>query len=86
MTTPVSVNLVVKWNTFMAAWSVDVYDQSQNLIIGSVPLVTGANLLEQFAYLELGGKLNVQTDGDPEAVPTFENLGSQSHLYFIADA
>lgn len=64
-------------------WFLDLSDASGNLLIGGIPLVTGADLLAQYAYLGIGGELWVQTDGDPAAVPTFDNLGSESHLYFV---
>lgn len=64
-------------------WFVDISDASGDLIAGGVPLVTGVDLLAQYAYLGIRGELWVQTDGNPAAVPTFENLGSESHLYFV---
>ncbi len=42
----------------------------------------GTNLLEQYDYLGLGGVLWCQTTDDPDAVPTFGNLGVGSHLYW----
>lgn len=64
-------------------WFLDIADASGNRILNGVPLVTGANLLAQYAYLGIGGELWVQTDSDAGAVPTFDNLGSTSHLYFV---
>lgn len=75
--------LTLNWNKFAPAWMLDIADKNGNLILGSVPLVTGVDLLAQYAYLGFGGELWVQTDGDANAIPTFDNLGSQSHLYFI---
>jgi hypothetical protein len=49
-------------------------------------LVTGADLLEQFGYLDLGGAFIVQTDHDIDAVPTFANLGTAGRLYFVASS
>ena len=67
----------------MGGWLLDIADQSGNDILCGAPLVTGHDLLEQYAYLDLGGQLFVQTDADPDAVPTFNNLGVESHLYFV---
>lgn len=64
-------------------WFIDLLDASGNLLIGGIPLVTGADLLAQYAYLGIGGELWVQTDGDPSAVPTFSSLGNESRLYFV---
>jgi hypothetical protein len=45
--------------------------------------VTGTDLFEPFAYLNFGGKLVAQTDHDSGAIPTYENLGNTSHVYFV---
>lgn len=64
-------------------WYLDIADSAGNPLVQSIPLVTGADLLAQYGYLGINGQLRVQTDNDPDAVPTFENLGKQSHLYFV---
>jgi hypothetical protein len=65
-----------------AGWLLDIDDVNDNPLICGIPLVTGADLLAQYAYLGIGGQLFCTTDGDPSAVPTFANLGVTSHLYF----
>ena len=62
-------------------WELDIADAQGNPILSGVPLVTGADLLAQFAYLKFGCQMFCQTDGDPSAVPRFYNLGQQAHLY-----
>jgi hypothetical protein len=76
-----------RWNTIALAWTVDVYDETdrQPILLG-VPLVTGCDLLEQFAYLPLGARTiwTVMTVGPglpPDEVPTFQNLGLDGHLF-----
>ena len=71
------------WNYFEGGWFIDLQDTSGNAIIGSMPLVTGADLLEQFAYENFGVHLVVQTDHDVFAVPTYDNIGVTSHLYSV---
>lgn len=66
-------------------WVIDIADVSGTLILAGIPLVTGADLLEQFGYLNLGGKLFCSTDHDQDAPPGFDNLGSTAHLYFTTD-
>lgn len=78
------LNMAYKWNRFAACWTVDIQDADGNALLNGVPLVTGADLFSQFGYMEFGGQLIAQTDGDPTAVPTFENLGKTGHVYFIA--
>ena len=62
-------------------WIVDISDANGVPLVCGVPLVTGADLLAQYGYLAIPGKWYVATDGDASAVPTYSNLGSQSHLY-----
>ena len=69
-----------------AGWILDIADTEGNAIVSGIPLVTGHDLLEQYAYLGIGGQMIVATTGDPYAVPTFENLGDACKLYWIPDA
>lgn len=62
-------------------WFLDIADSTGVAIIQGIPMVTGCNLLEQYDYLGINADLRVQTDHDPDAVPTFTNLGITSHLY-----
>lgn len=64
-------------------WTIDLFDAGGNPILCGMPLVTGADLLGQFAYLDLGGHLVVRSEGIPDAIPTFDNLGSGSHVYWV---
>lgn len=65
----------------MGGWLLDIADADGNPMANGLPLVTGSDLLAQYAYLGIGVALYVATDGDPDAVPTFDNLGTTSHLY-----
>lgn len=77
-------NMLFKWlDCDQGGWAIDILDVNNNVVIGGIPLVTGIDLLGQYAYLGLGGALIVQSDGNPNAVPTFDNLGAQSHLYYL---
>ena len=64
-------------------WVLDIADSVGNAILSGVPLVTGCDLLAQYAYLGFGGELWVQSDLDPGAVPDYDNLGVTSHVYFV---
>lgn len=77
--------LRLQWNNApTGGWVLDIFDENGEPLICGIPLVTGANLLEQFAYVGIVGELTVQTDFDINAVPTFENLGVNSHLFYIS--
>lgn len=76
--------MTLRWNGYAVSWMLDVAGATGDLLVGSIPLVTGVDLLGQYRYLGFRGKLIVQTDHDTKAVPTFDNLGTAGHLYFIA--
>ena len=80
-------NLTTKWNYYEGCWCVDIADNDNNPIIGSVPLVTGLNLLEQYDYLAIGGEgsalIVYSTINSPDDVPTFQNLGITGFVAFF---
>lgn len=76
-------NLRLTWNVPAQVWVLDVADDGSVPIINGIPLVTGADLLAQYAYLGLGGGLVALADTDPYAAPSFSNLGNEGHLYFV---
>lgn len=76
--------LRLTWCWPIQVWMLDIYNGTTLVpMLQGRPLVTGADLLEQFAYMGINGQLVVQTDHDTLAMPTFSNLGSLSHLYFV---
>jgi len=79
----VSYQLVLKWNVPANCWVLDIYSEAGVAILAGVPLVTGANLLAQYDYLNFGGELICESAFNLNAVPTFSNLGSTSHVYFV---
>jgi hypothetical protein len=82
----VNYKLTFRWNDPAQIWMMDIADSSGNPIISGIPLITGADLLAQYGYLNFGGALIVQSDVMPDAVPTLANLGKQGHLYFVPTA
>lgn len=82
----VPFTIVSQWNRFIDIWEISLLDKNNNLpVIVALPLVTGINLLSQFEFLGIPGSLIVYTDGDELAVPTYENLGDSSNLYYVTD-
>lgn len=77
--------LTIMWNAEAACWVLDVADINGVPILSGVPLITGADLLAQYEYLGIGGQMQVQTDNDTFAVPTFDNLGTLGHLYYLVE-
>lgn len=84
----VQYTLIFNWvDADQGGWTVDIMDSTDAPIIQGIPLITGADLLAQYAYLNLGGQLLVQSDAILTDVPTYSNLGQGSHLYYVvADA
>lgn len=79
------LRIVSKWNEF-CGWLIDVYDaNTQEPRILAMPLVTGCDLLQQYAFIEPVGELIVYTEGDQYAPPTLDNLGTESNLYLLVD-
>ena len=64
-------------------WVIDISDSSGNAILQGLPLVTGADLLGQHEYLDLGFGLMFASDGDINAVSGFNDLGVSGHLYVV---
>lgn len=62
-------------------WIMDIEDANGNDLVCGLSLVTGVNLLEQFDYLDFGVVLITSTDGSFLDVPTYDNLGTVSHLW-----
>lgn len=77
-------NLTCRWNRVSQSWTLDIADSAANPLINGIPLITGADLLAQYAYKGIGGKLIVQSSDNPDAVPTFTNLGANGNLYFVS--
>ncbi|WP_405423759.1 phage baseplate plug protein [Pantoea stewartii] len=71
--------ITVMWRA--GCWYLDLNDSTGSLIAGGIPLVTGADLLEQYAYLNLGFSLFVVCDADGQDYPTENDLGIGSHLF-----
>lgn len=75
------VRLVVRWiEAREGGWMLDILEPDNAApIVCGIPLVAGADLLEQYAYLEFGGELRLS--GDEPA--TLDNLGTDVRLLFI---
>jgi hypothetical protein len=75
--------ITYKWNVMNGSWVIDIGDVSNNPIVTGVPLITGADLMAQLEYLGLGGALIVQSQTDPDAIPTETDLGSTANLFYV---
>ena len=79
------LHITMAWrNVGGAGWVIDLHDMADAPIVQGIPLVTGADLLAQFKHLGIPGGIFASTDGDMDAVPTFTNIGIDSHVWFMA--
>lgn len=70
------------WNLVSLSWVLDLSDSSGAPLVLGIPLVTGADLLAPYTYLNLGGQMTCETDGDLLQPPSRDNLGTSGKLYF----
>jgi hypothetical protein len=82
-----ALTFITRWNQYMPAWELGFQEQStQTPIYTFVPLVTGTDLISQYSYNKiLPGVLLCFTDGIEDDIPTENNLGVESNLYYITD-
>lgn len=73
----------VQWRDAASTWIMDLSDSNGQVLVAGQPLLPGADIMHQYVELALGGELWIATDGEPDAPPTFDNLGVASHLYFV---
>ena len=81
----VNYRLQISWCAPAGCWILDISQPSGEPVVAGIPVVTGVDLLGQYGYLGLGGKLFVQSAGDATAIPGFADLGVTSQLYFVTE-
>ena len=64
-------------------WYLDIGDSQGNPLVQGIAMVTGCDLLGQYAYLGIGGGLVLTSGKTPDEPATFDNLGSDVGLYFL---
>lgn len=81
----VSYRLSTKWCGAMNAWALDIAGPDNVNLVTGIPIVTGTDLLGQYAYLGIGGGIFVQSSGDLDAVPGFADLGQSGLVFFVTE-
>lgn len=78
--------MTCKWNDAPdAGWIIGFADQlTGDEIVNNIPLICGFDILAGLQYLGFEGQLVVYTSGDQNAVPTLDNLGIDSNVYFVS--
>jgi hypothetical protein len=81
----VTYTMTCRWNDAQeAGWVLDIADANGNPLAVNIPLITGCDCLSGLEYLGIQGQLVVQTNGDNFAVPTLDNLGVNSNVYYLS--
>lgn len=79
----VDYTITTKWNE-EGVWMFDLSLTATSVrLLSSIPMVTGCDLLAPFTNLNIGGGLVMYTNGDSLVTPTYENLGTESNMYFV---
>jgi len=80
-----TLNLGVSYNVMAGYWDMSISDVNGNLLVASVPLVTGwypaANLLTQYQYLQIGNAYLLNTSESSEDYPGPSNLSQFTLLW-----
>ncbi|WP_118986730.1 phage baseplate plug family protein [Photorhabdus sp. CRCIA-P01] len=66
----------------IAGWILDIMTPDSEFIVTGLPLVFGADLLEQYRHLGFNGSLIFYGDINQEK-PFRNNLGKEDRLYFV---
>ncbi|MDN8543373.1 hypothetical protein QZH36_18375 [Erwinia sp. BC051422] len=69
-----------------SGWFLDLQNSDGGDIIAGIPLVTGADLVAQYAYLQLGFGLWLFSDSSGNTAPDQYDLGYTAHLCIITEA
>lgn len=77
--------LTLYWCEPAQCWTLNIADSDDVMLIGGIALVTGADLLEQYRHLGIGGQLVAQSDTDITQPPTKTSLGVTGHLFFVTE-
>jgi len=81
-----SLTIYTKWNDSSKVWEFDLFDIDQNkYLFAGMGIVAGTDYLSQFKFLGIPGILAVYTDGGSDDNPTFDNLGSESNMYWLVE-
>ncbi|QOV70431.1 hypothetical protein [Citrobacter sp. BDA59-3] len=78
-----SYKMAVSWRD--PVWCLDLFRDDSTPLALALPLVSGADLLAQHIYLNLGFALVVGTDIVGQENPTKTDLGITSHLYVVTE-
>lgn len=75
-----SLNFILRWSEMAGYWVMTVLDAAQNVLLDSVPLITGwfpaANILAQYGYLKIGSAFILNEGNADSDYPGRDDLGT----------
>nr|DAY89325.1 MAG TPA: hypothetical protein [Caudoviricetes sp.] len=67
----------LRYNTEQNCWQMDISNSDKEILVSSVPLICGLNLLEQYSYLGIGAAYIAKIDNNINSDrPNDKNLGN----------
>lgn len=82
---PLTLNLQLGYVAMSGWWQLQISDVQDNVLIASVPLITGyypaANMLAQYGYLKIGSAYILNTGNATSDYPTETSLTKFSLLW-----
>ena len=77
---PLTLNFNILWNSMSGYWVMTIFDAFGNLLVDSIPLLTGwypaANLLAQHIYLKIGSAFIINSGNSESDYPGQTDLGT----------
>lgn len=67
----------IRFNTVAKYWTISVSNSKGEILVDNIPLVTGVDLLGQFAHLGLGSAVVAKTGKSTMDSPDDTNLGTE---------
>lgn len=77
--------LTTRWCTAANHWVLDILTPDDTPVILGIPVVPGVDLLGQYEYLGIKGKVFVQSAADQYATPKYADLGDRSLVFFVTE-
>lgn len=67
----------LRYNTEQNCWQMDISNSNKEILVSSIPLICGLNLLDQYSYLGIGSAYIAKTDNNISSDrPNDKNLGN----------
>jgi hypothetical protein len=77
--------LTTTWCDAAPNWVLNVEHPDDGPLIMGIPIVPGVDLLGQYEYLGIKGKIFVQSAATPTRTPGYDDLGAASLVFFVTE-